>query len=137
MDFNAFNLLTWDKRILTPKGAKKLFLACKERLQFGICTHDTVSLRDYLGQIMVIGLTYYANNLHSLPLQWLGRDDEYKEYLLDTAKMIKFAVDEHSCPFEAGTPEYDDAMIKIADQQQDCINQAFKRMAEIFMDMWD
>ena len=69
MDFNAFNLLTWDKRILTPKGAKKFFLACKERLQFGICTHDTVSLRDYLGQIMVIGLTCYANN--SVPLSVL------------------------------------------------------------------
>ena len=81
MNFNTFNLLTWDKRILTPKGAKKLFLACKERLQFGICTHDIVSLRDYLSQIMVIGLTCYANNLHSLPPQWVGRSEEYKEYL--------------------------------------------------------
>ena len=108
MNFNTFNLLTWDKRILTPKGAKKFFLACKERLQFGICTHDTTSLRDYLGQIMVIGLTYYANNLHSLPHQWVGRDEEYK-----------------------------DAMMKTAAQQQDCINQAFERIAEIFMDMWD
>ena len=137
MNFNTFNLLTWDKRILTPKGMKKLFLACKERLQFGICTYDTASLRDYFGQVIVIGLTYYANNLHSLPHQWVGRDDEYKEYLLDTAKMIKFAVDEHPCPFEVGTPEYKDAMTKIAAQQQDCINQAFERMAEIFLDMWD
>lgn len=137
MDFNAFNLLTWDKRILTPKGAKKFFLACKERLQFGICTHDTVSLRNYLGQIMVIGLTCYANNLRSLPHQWVGRDKEYKKYLLDTAEMIKFAVDEHPCPFEVGTPEYKDAMMKTAAQQQDCINQAFERMAEIFLDMWD
>lgn len=137
MDIWGFNLLTWDKRILTPKGAKKFFNACKERLQFGVCTHDTVSLRDYLGQIMVIGLTCYANNLHSLPVQWVGRNEEYKKYLLDTAEMIRFALEEHPCPFEVGTPEYKDAMMKTAAQQQDCINQAFERMAEIFMDMWD
>ena len=137
MDLSSFNLLTWDKCILTPKGAKKFFNAVRERLQFGICTHDAWNLRDYLGQIMFIGLTVYANNLHSLPLKWIDKEEEYKKYLLDIAEMIRFAIEEHNCPFETNTPEYKDAMMKIAAQKQDCINQAFERMAEIFMDMWD
>ena len=137
MDIMGFNLLSWDNRILTPKGAKKYFNAVRERLQFGICTPDAWSLRDYLGQIMIIGLSVYATNLHSLPPQWIGKEEEYKKYLLDTADMIRFALDEHPCPFEMGTPEYKEAMTKTVAQQQDCISQAFERMAEIFMDMWD
>ena len=137
MDIMGFNLLSWDKRILTPKGAKKYFNAVRERLQFGICTPDTWSLRDYIGQVLVIGLSCYANNLHSLPIQWVDKKEEYKKYLLDTADMIRFAIDEQTCPYEVGTPEYKDAMAMIAEQQQDCISQAFERLAEIFMDMWD
>lgn len=133
----GFNLLQFDKRIFTPKGIKKWFNACRERLEFGVCSHDAASLRDYLGQVMVLGLSCYALNLHSLPIRWMGNKEGYKQHLLDIAGMIRFAISDHDCPYEVGTSEYKEFIKQDSERKQDCVNQAFESLAEIFMDMWD
>lgn len=130
-----FDLTGWDMRMLKPKNAKRIHIVRDERLKYGIAAFDTIRFNEYISNVLMMGLYHLSDHAETCPEGW--KMEDWRKQLEAIADMIKFAIDEHTIPFVEGSPEYVDAKAKLALQQQDCIEQAFELLAEIFFDLKD
>lgn len=114
----------------------------RQRLTHGYCDADVWNFDSYLAEVIPAGLRKLAIHGMSYPGSTeFPTFETWAEYLNDTADMIEWGSKDpdevNENPFPVGTPEYRDQYMKILNQQQDCLDQGFERLAHIFKTLWD
>lgn len=114
----------------------------RQRLTRGYCDADVWNFDSYLAEVIPAGLRKLATK----KISYTGNIEFptfeiWSEYLKDTADMIEWGSKDigevNENPFPIGSSEYRDQYTKILNQQQDCLDQGFERLAHIFKTLWD